>query len=136
MAHLHGVVVRRLLGAEAEACREYVVPVLHVVGLGDARGATVAHHIVPLSILHVLGGVLVHLVEPPGLHHADPVGVPGQNAPVIDDDVGKDREMAATEAVARKVLVGVLLGFALAGLSVVLVHAGLDPGIAVSSHAS
>src|SRR5262245_14062697 len=59
------------LGDGAPAGGVDVVPVLHVVRFGDAGGAVVAHHVMPLGVLYVLGRVLVHRVYAPSLGDAD-----------------------------------------------------------------
>src|SRR5207249_7070346 len=80
-----------------------------------------------LSVLHMFGRLLVHLEQAPALGDAHPMGLPGQDAPMVDDDVGKDGEMSAAIAVTRHDLVSILLLLRLVGLAVVLVHPGILP---------
>src|ERR671923_2286578 len=54
--------IRERLGDGAPAGGVDIVPVLHVVRFGYAGGGGVAHHVMSLGILDVLGRVLVHRV--------------------------------------------------------------------------
>src|SRR5438132_10897302 len=125
----HLEVVWQPPGHRPLASREDVVPVLHVVGFGQAGWPAVAHHVMALGVLHIFGRLLVHLEQAPALGDAHPMGLPGQDAPMVDDHVGKDGEMAAAIAVARHDLVPILLLLRLVGLAVVLVHPRILPRI-------
>src|SRR5262249_36652813 len=125
----HLEVVGQPPGHRPLAGREDVVPVLHVVGFGQAGRPAVAHHVMALGVLHRFGRLLVHLEQAPALGDAHPMGLPGQDAPMVDDHVRKDGKMPAAIAVARHDLFAILLLLRLVGLAVVLVHAGLLPRV-------
>src|SRR5215510_8835655 len=101
----HLEVVRQPPGHRPPTGWEDVVPVLHVVGFGQAGRPAVAHHVMALGVLHIFGSVPVHLEQAPALGDSHSIGLPGQDAPVVDDHIGKDSEMPAAIAVASDDLV-------------------------------
>src|SRR6266498_3337348 len=101
----------------AAAGRVGIVPVLHVVGLGQPRWPGVAHHVPALGVFNHLGRILVDLEQPPALRYTYPMGMPLENALLLNVDIGEDQGTTPMQ-----VLILVLLGLLLASLAIILVH--------------
>src|SRR5262249_8514833 len=125
----HLEVVRQPPGHRPPTGREDVVPILHVVGFGQAGWPAVAHHVMALGVLHIFGSLPAPLERATALGDAPSIGLPGKDAPMVDDHFRKDGEMPAAIAVAGYDLVPILLLLRFVGLAVVLVHPRLLPRV-------
>src|SRR4030095_1420399 len=101
----------------ATAGRVRIVPVLHIVGLGQARWAGIAHHVPALRVFNHLGRILVDLEQPPALRYANLMGMPLENALLLNVDIGEDQGTTPMQ-----VSTFIFLGLLLARLSIILVH--------------
>src|ERR671934_2760676 len=63
LPHPHLEVIRQPPGYRPLAGREDVVPVLHVVGFGQAGRPAIAHHVMALGVLHMFWRHPVHLEQ-------------------------------------------------------------------------
>src|SRR5438552_18407312 len=111
-------------GDDAAAGGRGVVPVLHVVGLGQADGTGVAHVVPAHGVFDFLGRLSIHEVEAPAFGPTDAVRVPhgdgfSHGAATLINHVGED-----TASTGDDVLAFELLHLRLVGLAEVL----LDPG--------